>query len=415
MDYACFGDAVSFDTTFQTDKLEMPFAPLIGTNHHMQIIIFGAALIFNESVESFVWLFETFLTAISGKHPSTIFTDQDATMAGAIAYVFRNTSHRLCLWQICLNAAKHLGHVIQKHSEKFLHDFKRCVYEDRSETLFIKMWHDLVTEYNLEDNQWMADLYNLRKKWAAVYNDSFTADMTLTHRSEGMKNVFKKKFRRKLSFSEFLVEYEKVSASLRENELDADFNSCRKNPVIYIPNLPLLKTAAESYTRMVYSEFEEEFKLQFSFSCKLLQADGSNLTYMVMHMQSVHGATVVFNKENMTITCSCRKYESIGILCTHALKVFNANDVFVLPSQYILNRWTKYAKRGFYIEKEGTETEDLKMRAARISRKVASIALKCSLSKDLLDYLEKAINKLDLEADNSLSKMQEKSNEGPSV
>ena len=88
MDYACFGDAVSFDTTFQTDKLEMPFAPLIGTNHHMQIILFGAALIFNESVESFVWLFETFLTAMSGKHPSTIFTDQDATMAGAIAYVF---------------------------------------------------------------------------------------------------------------------------------------------------------------------------------------------------------------------------------------------------------------------------------------------------------------------------------------
>ena len=55
------------------------------------------------------------------------------------------------------------------------------------------------------------------------------------------------------------------------------------------------------------------------------------------------------------------------------------------------------------------------MRAARISRKVASISLKCSLSKDLLDYLEKAINKLDLEADNSLSKIEEKSNEGPSV
>ena len=158
----------------------------------------------------------------------------------------------------------------------------------------------------------MTNIYALRKKWAAVYNDSFTADMTLTHRSEGMKNVFKKKFRRKLSFSEFLVEYEKVSASLLENELDADFSSRRKNPVIYIPNLPLLKTAAESYTRRVYSEFEEEFKQQFSFSCKLLQADGSNLTYMVMHMQSVHGATVVFNKENMTITCSCRKYESIG-------------------------------------------------------------------------------------------------------
>ncbi|KAL6642730.1 hypothetical protein ACP70R_020911 [Stipagrostis hirtigluma subsp. patula] len=105
MDYACFGDAVSFDTTFQTNKFEMPFAPLLGTNHHKQTIIFGAALLFNETIESFVWLFETFVEAMSGKHPSTIFTDQDAAMAGAIAYVFRNTSHRLCLWHIYLNAA----------------------------------------------------------------------------------------------------------------------------------------------------------------------------------------------------------------------------------------------------------------------------------------------------------------------
>jgi hypothetical protein len=83
--------------------------------------------------------------------------------------------------------------------------------------------------------------------------------------------------------------------------------------------------------------------------------------------------------------------------------------------QYILNRFTKYAKRGFYIEKEGTQEEYLKKCATRISRKVASIALKCSLSKDLLDYLEKAVDKLDLEANNSLSKMQEKSNEGPAI
>jgi zinc finger SWIM domain-containing protein 3 len=64
--------------------------------------------------------------------PSTIFTDQDAAMAGAIAYVFPNTSHRLCIWHIYLNAAKHLGHVINKRKD-FLPAFKSCIYEDRSE------------------------------------------------------------------------------------------------------------------------------------------------------------------------------------------------------------------------------------------------------------------------------------------
>ena len=95
---------------------------------------------------------------MSQKHPSTIFTNQDATMAATIAFVFPNTSHSLCLWHIYLNAAKHLGHVIhasenksdgksedksenksEDNSEnKFLSDFKRCIYEDKSETYFIE-------------------------------------------------------------------------------------------------------------------------------------------------------------------------------------------------------------------------------------------------------------------------------------
>jgi zinc finger SWIM domain-containing protein 3 len=144
MDYACFGDAISFDTTFQTNKFEMPFAPILGTNHHKQTIIFGVALLFDETIPSFVWLFETFLTAMSGKHPSTIFTDQDAVMADAIAFVFLNTSHRLCLWHVYLNAAKYLGHIIRDHPDKFLPAFKSCVYKDRSEFHFNKKWHDLL-------------------------------------------------------------------------------------------------------------------------------------------------------------------------------------------------------------------------------------------------------------------------------
>jgi zinc finger SWIM domain-containing protein 3 len=75
----------------------MSFAPILGNNHHKQTIIFGAALLFDEFIPSFIWLFQTFLEAMSGKHSSTIFTDQDAAMTDAIAYVFLNTSHRLYL------------------------------------------------------------------------------------------------------------------------------------------------------------------------------------------------------------------------------------------------------------------------------------------------------------------------------
>jgi hypothetical protein len=86
-----------------------------------------------------------------------------------------------------------------------------------------------------------------------------------------------------------------------------------------------------------------------------------------------------------------------------------------LPSQYILPRWTKYAKTGFYIEKQGTEKGDLKTQAALISRQATSLALKCSPSQELLDKLQEAIHNLNLEADSYLCEMHEKSSEVPAV
>ena len=104
-----------------------------------------------------------------------------------------------------------------------------------------------------------------------------------------------------------------------------------------------------------------------------------------------------------------------GILCKHALKVLNANNVFNLPPQYIMGRWTKYAKRGFYVDKQESGRESNKTLPARISRLVTSIALKCSVSKELLHDLEKGMQNLDLEADAYLNKMKEKSDEVPQV
>jgi hypothetical protein len=75
----------------------------------------------------------------------------------------------------------------------------------------------------------------------------------------------------------------------------------------------MLKIAVETYTRRMYSEFEEEFKKQFTLTCDLLEANGTNLTFFVRYMQSNCGATVVLNTEDLTITCSCRMFECIGM------------------------------------------------------------------------------------------------------
>ena len=61
-------------------------------------------------------------------------------------------------------------------------------------------------------------------------------------------------------------------------------------------------------------------------------------------------------------------------------------------------------KGGFYCEKRQiNDNETSKAQCARISGKVTSLALKCSVSNDLLDDLEKAIDKLDQEEHTTLN------------
>jgi zinc finger SWIM domain-containing protein 3 len=216
------------------------------------------------------------------------------------------------LWHIFQNAAKHLSHVIEEHP-LFLSEFKKCVYQESSVEYFDELWNELLKKYKLENNSWLKNLYALRGHWAAIFRDSFTADMTSTQRSEGMNNVFKKQFRRKLCLSELIEECEKCAVGLRENEVDADYKSRSSNPVLSMPHLRMLKTAAQSYTRKLYSDFEEQFKEQFSFSCKLFQSEGVISTYKVTPTKFQDEAIIFFNSEDMTITCSCRKYECIGM------------------------------------------------------------------------------------------------------
>ncbi|KAL0011331.1 hypothetical protein SO802_006439 [Lithocarpus litseifolius] len=100
IDYANFGDVVTFDTTYGTHKKLRPLRVFTGFNHHRGLTIFGAALLYDEMVESFKWLFESFLVAYASKRPKTIFTDQEPAMAKALSEVMPNTYHGLCTWHI---------------------------------------------------------------------------------------------------------------------------------------------------------------------------------------------------------------------------------------------------------------------------------------------------------------------------
>lgn len=99
-----------------------------GFNHHISMVIFGVALLYDETAESFKWLFETFLKAHQGKKPRTIFTDQDALMVKPLREVLLDMVHGLCTWHLLQNCLKHLSHLRQGEMST-VNAFSKCMYD----------------------------------------------------------------------------------------------------------------------------------------------------------------------------------------------------------------------------------------------------------------------------------------------
>nr|XP_043625947.1 protein FAR1-RELATED SEQUENCE 11-like [Erigeron canadensis] len=54
--YERYGDVVVFDTTYKVNAYDMPYALFVGINNHGNTILFGTALLRNETVKTFRWL-----------------------------------------------------------------------------------------------------------------------------------------------------------------------------------------------------------------------------------------------------------------------------------------------------------------------------------------------------------------------
>ncbi|KAJ1382793.1 Zinc finger, PMZ-type [Sesbania bispinosa] len=57
---------------------------------------------------------------------------------------------------------------------------------------------------------------------------------------------------------------------------------------------------------------------------------------------------VTFDSSTMMINCSCHKFDSMGILCSHALRIYNIKGILKIPDQYFLKRWSKSARSMIY-------------------------------------------------------------------
>ncbi|XP_074297664.1 protein FAR1-RELATED SEQUENCE 5-like [Silene latifolia] len=161
--YMLFGEMLSVDATYRTNKYDMVFVPFTGIDRHKRCITFAAGLIGDESIECYRWQFKTFLEAMGGRHPRITITDQDKSMKSVVPEVFKESTHGLCMWHIMKKLREKVSYQLFQ-DEDFKSRINRCAWNNQLEPdEFEEQWGKIMTDYQLVEHERFSDLYDIRE------------------------------------------------------------------------------------------------------------------------------------------------------------------------------------------------------------------------------------------------------------
>ncbi|XP_031108444.1 protein FAR1-RELATED SEQUENCE 5-like [Ipomoea triloba] len=256
--FGCFGDVVSFDATYQTKRYNMVFTPLTGIDNHKKSITFAAGLLTKEDIASYIWLFEHFKKAM-GAEP-----------------------------------------------KKKLNSIVWSSYLEPLE--FENEWKSIMEEFDFVNNNWLEQMFELRRFWIPAYFRyvPMASLLRTTSRSEGENDVFSIFTTPLSSLFQFYMQFERALDSQRHNH--AKHTSDNEGNITEMKTpLPIEKHASTI-------------------------KDGSDRKFTVEH-----------NVTEKKVVCSCKMFERIGLLCSHTFVVFKDFNFDKIPMKYVLNQWTKDA------------------------------------------------------------------------
>ncbi|XP_031116539.1 protein FAR1-RELATED SEQUENCE 3-like [Ipomoea triloba] len=142
--------------------------------------------------------------------------------------------------------------------------------------------------------------------------------------------------------AEFEFYWNSVISKWRSRESGEDVRCFQGLPSMAMNYVKLLSHAREVYTIEIYFLFEEQFLKGSSCHQDLVGVSGEVMKYHVWRPDvDLIRHEVCFSVKDLDISCSCRLFSEMGILCSHSLRILNIHCVATIPDKYILKRWTK--------------------------------------------------------------------------
>nr|XP_016451671.1 PREDICTED: protein FAR-RED IMPAIRED RESPONSE 1-like [Nicotiana tabacum] len=177
--------------------------------------------------------------------------------------------------------------------------------------VFERKWTEYIARYNLHTRNWFNKLYSEKEKWIPVYLDVyFWAGMLSTQRSEGMYAFFDGYITRQSTLKIFANQYELAIRAKHEKELEAEYRS-KGFQIVCESMFKWGEQAIQCYTHTVFKK-----------------NDGKPVDY-----------NIEYTPIGDYFSCSCKWFESRGILCCHILKILSNKKTDKIDERYILTRW----------------------------------------------------------------------------
>ena len=154
--------------------------------------------------------------------------------------------------------------------------------------------------------------------------------------------------------------------------------------------------AGRFLTPFAFKKLHTEIQEAISYGCLAHESDEKS--FIVRHMTKMEGGrTVRFDALLGKVACSCKKFEYMGILCRHAVRVLVQRNVFEIPSQYLLARWCKLGvlpeKSVICTKRQKAERwEVLRAAIGRITEAGVLSEQRFAYVKSALSEVEEAIN-----------------------
>ncbi|RYQ80347.1 hypothetical protein Ahy_Scaffold1g106820 isoform F [Arachis hypogaea] len=119
-----FGDVISFDTTYNTNRYNLVCGSFVGVNHH------------------------------GGNAPKGFLTDQCASMKRALEACMPTIIHRWFIWHIMKKIPSKLNGY-KGHAE-IEQEMSQVVWNSHSKDSFDRNWNDFLLNFGLVDNKWLS-------------------------------------------------------------------------------------------------------------------------------------------------------------------------------------------------------------------------------------------------------------------